>query len=53
MNVAFFAQFLPESDVRHFLPKFSDFLPNFYPLSLFKTIGNPASDMGIIFLLPN
>ena len=27
--------------MRRFLPKFSDFLPNFCPLPLFKTIGNP------------
>jgi hypothetical protein len=40
MNVALVAQFLPESYIRHFLP-------NFYPLSLFKTIGNPG--LGLVF----
>ncbi len=42
MNLVSFAQFLPERHLRHFLRKFSDFLPNFHPLSLLKTIGNPV-----------
>ncbi len=41
MNLVSFAQFLPESHLRHFLRKFSYFLLNFHSLALLKTIGNP------------
>ncbi len=46
MNLASSVYFSPKNHMRHFLRKFSDFLPNFQPLPLFKTIGNPVLEWG-------